>query len=775
MKLKLSATLLAISLLAATARASEPGLVMVEAESFGNYGGWSLDTQFIDIMGSSYLLAHGLGLPVKDATATVSFPTAGKYKVFVRTKDWVAHWNAPGQPGRFELLIDGKALAATFGSEGAEWHWQDGGAIDAPAGEVPLALHDLTGFDGRCDAILFSADPAFVPPGDLKELTPWRKKVEGIAEKPVESGPYDLVVVGGGYAGVAAAISAARLGCTVALIQDRPVLGGNGSSEIRVWSQGGTTMGKFPNIGQIVEEFADSAKHSPGTAEEFGDVKKEAIVRAEKKISLFLNHQAFAVEAREGRIFSVTARDTRSNAETRFSGKFFVDCTGHGTIGALASADFDILQKGHMGMSNMWRWEDSGAPQTFPETPWALPLSMKDFPYPKQGEAEWFWEGGFFRDPIKDLEYIRDWNLRAAFGAFNAMKNGDGKDKHVNARLEWLAYVGGSRESRRLMGDIVLTREDVLSKKDFPDGCVPTTWDIDLHEPKAQYAAKFPEDPFISKAIFDSRVDKKNGYPVPYRCFYSRNVSNLFMAGRDISVDHGALGTVRVMRTCGMEGEVVGKAASICVRHECGPRDVYQSYLEELKELMNLPGRARRETPTQAPQADAPLPYDPNIVGRPAAPKLHGTGAPAAVGAPGVDPKTLSGIVIDDADAKLTGQWTQGSGIKGYIGTAYRYTNGKEPSTARFEFKVPESGKYEVRFAYNPAENRAKNVPITVVSADGEKTVEVNEQETPALEHGFISLGVFRFDAAASGAVIASSKGAKGMVGIDAVQVLPAK
>jgi hypothetical protein len=430
-----------------------------------------------------------------------------------------------------------------------------------------------------------------------------------------------------------------------------------------------------------------------------------------------------------------------------------------------------------MGMSNMWRWSNADGPQAFPKTPWALPLTMKDFPYPNNGKAEWFWEGGFFRDPINDLEYIRDWNLRAAYGAFNAMKNGDGAAKHPNARMEWLAYVGGNRESRRLMGDVVLSREDIVSLKDYPDGCVPTTWDIDLHEPKEQYAKKFPEDPFISKAIFGKGVDKKNGYPLPYRCFYSRNVPNLFMAGRDISVNHEALGTVRVMRTCGMEGEVVGKAASVCIKYDCGPRDVWQSHWEELRDLMTLPGRARREKPTDPPKADVPLPYDVNVVGKPAAPKLHGapTTAPAGVAANGLGPKTLPGIVIDDADAKLTGNWTGGTGLPGFVGARYLYSNpgGKGDATARFEFKVPAAGQYEVRMSYTAHENRAKNVPVTVTSADGDKTMTVDEQAAPPLEHGFVSLGIYRFDPAAPGAVVVSNKGASGHVAIDAVQVLP--
>src|SRR5215212_2289275 len=141
-------------------------------------------------------------------------------------------------------------------------------------------------------------------------MSPWRKKLLGLPDKPVEAGEFDLVVVGGGYAGMGSAISAARLGCKVALIQDRPVLGGNGSSEIRVWSQGYTTLGKYPHLGEIVEEFADSAKASPGTEEEFGDEKKEAIVRSEPNIKLFLNNQAFAVETKDQKVTAVVTRDT---------------------------------------------------------------------------------------------------------------------------------------------------------------------------------------------------------------------------------------------------------------------------------------------------------------------------------------------------------------------------------------------------------------------------------------------------------------------------------
>jgi hypothetical protein len=731
--------------------------VLVEAESFQDHGGWVLDTQFIDIMGSPYLLAHGLGAPVKDASTKVKFPETGKYRVLVRTKDWVARWKAPGQPGKFQLLVDGQPLAETFGTKNAGWAWHDGGTVDITKAEVKLALRDLTGFDGRCDAIVFTKDTAFTPPDDREAFPAWRRELLGLSGKVADSGPYDLVVIGGGYGGMGAAISAARMGCKVALIQNRPVLGGNGSSEIRVWAMGGIRRGLYPNLGEIVEEFMDRAKDSPGTFEEFGDAKKEALVRTEKNISLFLNTHAFAVEmsADKKRLVSVTAFNTVSSEVTRFTGKLFCDATGHATIGALANADLTLREEDHLGMSNMWRWEDMGQPSKFPETPWALDLTMDDFPYPKRGKGEWFWESGFNKHPLHDLEYTRDWNLRAVYGAFNTMKNKDGAKEHANAKLVWVAHIGGTRESRQLLGDVILTREDISTKKPFPDGCVPTTWDIDLHYPREQYATKFPNDPFISKAVFDKAVDRNHGYPVPYRCFYSRNLENLFMAGRNVSVTHEALGTVRVMKTGGMIGEVVGKAASLCVKHACTPRDVYHNYFGELKELMQLKGVSRRDnvnSPFYVP-ADAKELSPPEVTY--------------------LDPKSLPGIVVDDKQAKLEGKWTAGEGLKGFVGEHYLYANKGSGGKARYEFTVPATGRYEVRVSYGAHENRASNAPFEVHSADGVKALRVDQRKAPPLEKGFISLGVHSFTAGIPGAVTVHTADVNGNVHIDAVQVLP--
>jgi hypothetical protein len=745
--------LLVACLVGLTGNANE---VLLEAESFAEHGAWKLDTQFIQNMGSPYLLAHGLGRPVADATTEVEFPATGTYRVYVRTKDWVARWNASGAPGQFQVLINGRALEETFGAQSAEWFWHDGGEVEISDRSVTVALHDLTGFDGRCDAIYFTQRDA-PPPNDDSVLPQWRCELLGLDAEPAELGDYDLVVIGGGYSGMGAAIAAARMGCKVALIQNRPVLGGNGSSEVRVWANGLIRRGRYPRIGEIVEEFADNAKKSPGTYEEFEDALKENIVRAEGNIDLYLNHHAYAVEAEDGWLSAVHAIDTRTNERKRFSGELFADCTGHGTIGYLAEADWEMTPKGRMGMSNMWAWAEADEPVEFPETPWALDLVMEDFPYPRDHHGQWFWESGFDKDPIGEAEAIRDWNLRAVYGAFNAMKNRDGAEDHKTAYLTWVAYIGGPRESRRLLGDVVLTQDDIVEKREFPDGCVPSTWTIDLHYPKKQYSKKFPDNPFISYAVHDRRVDRNYGYPVPYRCFYSRNIDNLFMAGRNISVTHEALGTVRVMKTCGMMGEVVGRAASVCVLHKCTPRDVYDRYWSELDQLLQLPGKAYRKTV-----------HDEIVVPDDALPLAGPYGPPK-----GIDPAKLNGLIIDDKDAAKTGKWTEGSGLEGFVGWNYLYSGGDD-SEIRFEFQAPETATFDIRIAYRPHENRGSQVPVTVRTARRAETVQVDMKRDPPLENGFISVGSFDLTKGESVSVVIAAKNAGGLAHADAVQVLRA-
>jgi hypothetical protein len=325
----------------ATPAAAQGHHLFLEAEQFNSLGGWDLDQQSMEQMGSPYLLAHGLGVPVRDAITTATFPAPGSYRVWVRTRDWVAPWKVPGSPGRFQLLLDGKPLPVTFGTEGAEWHWQDGGRVDIPAPTpVMVALHDLTGFEGRCDAIVFASDPAFQPPNDPAELARFRRAALGLPEAPEDGGTFDLVVVGGGIAGSSTALSAARNGLRVALVQDRPVLGGNASSEVRVWPEGKTRQKPYPHIGDIVEELvaakypgAGNAKNGPSTTTPASSTSS-APNPASPSSS---NNASTPCETRQGRIQRRRSPGTSAPpASRRIRGRLFADCTGDATVGFLA-------------------------------------------------------------------------------------------------------------------------------------------------------------------------------------------------------------------------------------------------------------------------------------------------------------------------------------------------------------------------------------------------------------------------------------------------------
>jgi len=568
--------------------------LLVEAEQFADKGGWEVDTQFIESMGSPYLIAHGLGKPVANASVSTEIKDAGNYRIWLRTLDWTKRLGRASGAGAFELLVNDKKVGEDLGVGPESWTWHAVGEVALATGKTTLTLRDLTGFDGRVDAILLSNDSNFTPPekNHVADRASW--KFRGAPGDGQSLDDFDLVVIGGGYGGLGASISAARMGAKVALIQNRMVLGGNGSSEIRVWAKGELPPSEYP-LADIVREIKDEAKTSPGSAEEFVDDQKEQVVRAEKNITLLLGHHAYGLDMADGKIAAVKVLEVETGRIKRIGGRFFADCTGHGFIGQWAGADLIMVDKGRMGMSNMWMWENTSGPVEFLERPWMLEFDTKSFPYPRRGHAEWFWESGFDKHPVSELEITRDWNLVAAFSAWNAIKNHKAHaerdpDSHAKAQLSWLAYIGGTRETQQLLGDVVLTGEDIVSKKVFPDAVVRTTWSIDLHYPQKEYVHALPEHPFIARAEHGKGVDKSVGYPIPYRCFYSRNVPNLFMAGRNISVERRALGTIRVMKTIAMMGVTVGRAAALATVRDCSPREIFTQHLDEAKSLWRMPG-----------------------------------------------------------------------------------------------------------------------------------------------------------------------------------------
>jgi hypothetical protein len=315
-----SALLICVAILScgSTAKGETESVIWLEAEQFHKAGGWSNDCQFVDLMGSPYLLAAGLGKPVEDAVTYARVTKAGRYHLWVRCKDWFPTYS----PGRFQVRVGDRVSPATFGQAKTDaWLWVDGGAFELQPGPLQICLHDLTGWWGRCDAVVLASD-GFKPSNDSAELA--RQRERYVSPDIRDVGDFDVVVVGGGPAGCGAAVAAARRGCKVAFIQDRPVLGGNASSEISIPPMG--YIGDPPdkvNVTGLPEEFFPRQDWG-----NFADSKKiESVVRKETNISLFLNTRATGVEkSSEDRISAVIALDVHSGKRMRFSAPLFIDC-----------------------------------------------------------------------------------------------------------------------------------------------------------------------------------------------------------------------------------------------------------------------------------------------------------------------------------------------------------------------------------------------------------------------------------------------------------------
>ncbi|MBF6278657.1 MULTISPECIES: FAD-dependent oxidoreductase [Nocardia] len=574
--------------------------LLVLATDFDDRGGWVLDSQFQSQMGGSYLLAHGLGTPVADASASVEVPHPGEYHVWVRAKDWVpAH-----HPGRFTVTIDGRALETEFGANGQDWSWERAGTVRLPAGAARIELHDLTGFDGRCDAIYLSLSDVPPPEGNNSVTRAWRRRLRGLPATPVDAGKFDVIVVGGGVTGAAGTLAAARLGLRVALIHGRPVLGGNASVEIGLTPRGET--------GPLVHEL--TARHPDG------DLLARDVLDREANVSVFTEHEVFDVVVDGRRVTAVDARDTHTGAECRFTAPIVIDCSGTAIVGLLAgartlfgnessaeygepSAPGEHLDQ-HHGHTVFFRTRESDGAVAFPDVPWAQEVA-KDYanlngqlikpgedngPGPVAGRfrtpdpetrrrmlvpATHFWEYGQWLDPYTQGEEIRDHLLRAVYGTFANVKQIE-PETYANLALDWVAFVAGQGEFRRYLGDYVMTENDIREHRHFADVVVLNSGAFCLH---------YPIDENYDFRLRDWKWDTRDGLPfeVPFRCLYSADLDNVMMAGKHISVTHIAGSVTKFMGNGAQHAIATAAAAALCLKYRVTPRRLATDHIDELQ------------------------------------------------------------------------------------------------------------------------------------------------------------------------------------------------
>lgn len=405
----------------------------------------------------------------------------------------------------------------------------------------------------------------------------------------------EFCVVGGGIAGMCAAIAAARRGVKVALIQDRPVLGGNASSEIRMWICG--AHGKDNRETGIVEEIELESlyRNNPPNFSIWDSVLYEKVA-FEPNIKLLLNCSVNKAETANGKISSVTGWQLTSETWHTVKADYYADCSGDGILAPLTGAEFRIGREARnefdesiapekademtMGMSCLIQLREYDSPQKFIPPAWAYKYS-DDGSLPNRGHGVsrggnfWWLEVGGTQDSIHDTEELRDELLKIAFGVWDHIKNQSdhGAD---NWNIEWLGFLPGKRESRRFVGDYILNQNDVRAEGKFEDLVAYGGWSMDDHHPEGFY---YPGKPTIFH-------EAPSPYGIPFRCLYSKNIDNLLFAGRNISCTHSAMSSTRVMATCATMGQAVGTAVSICANEKISPRDVYKNKIKELQQKL---------------------------------------------------------------------------------------------------------------------------------------------------------------------------------------------
>lgn len=425
----------------------------------------------------------------------------------------------------------------------------------------------------------------------------------------------DLCVVGGGMAGLCAAISAAREGLSVVLMHERPVLGGNASSEIRMWICG--AKGEDNRETGIIEEIAlENLYRNPTKSYAIWDSVLYDFARREKNLTLLLNCACMDATVEEGnfadgrtrRIQSVKGYQMTTQHFVEVSARFFSDCSGDSILAPLCGASFRLGRESRtefgedtfteeadtmtMGMSCLIQGRETNEEIAFIPPEWSTKLTDADFAHREPdlyypSENFWYLELGGDRDTIGDTEILRDELVPLALGTWDHIKN-SGKYNAARWDLDFLGFLPGKRESRRMTGEYIVTQRDISGGRVFEDEIAYGGWPIDDHFPGG----------FYHKGVPNSDISTPAPYSLPYRALYSANVENLFFAGRNISMTHMAMSSIRVMATCALLGEAVGKAAAVATERGLTPNGVYQSAIQEVQaRLLNgdcfLPSHTR--------------------------------------------------------------------------------------------------------------------------------------------------------------------------------------
>jgi len=582
-------------------KAVVPGFVWIEAEDFADYGGWWMDTQFVPRMGSPYLLAAGIGYPVDDAVTTIDLEEAGTYKLWVRNRNWIPEHS----PGTFQVSVDGRVADTTFGTaESDDWVWQEGGSFELSAGEVEMTIKDLSGYYGRVDALLLTKDLSYTPPVEVAAYKEERDRLTGKNTELKFVGDYDVIVVGGGVAGTNAAISAARNGAKVALIQDRPMIGGNNSAEMGVPVLGPADYGK------------KNARES-GLNEEIGRYQSynylskwatgaEHIAAKEENLTVYLNTHVYDVEMEGNTITAVRAFDMITTETTRYTGKIFIDCTGDGWLGYYADSEYmlgresketfnevnapDVADRLTMSGSLFqgsilgYKTEDSGNTYEMESPAWLWDLTQNGASLEQRKgfdkshlSGNWWHENRNDVDDLWDPESARDGLIRVSLSYINWIKKYSSlKNTAERRKIEALPVTNAKRETRRLVGDYIMTESDVKNAVLFDDRIGSGGWGIDIHHIDGIFSSEGP---------FDFNIHLPT-YSVPYRILYSKDIDNMMFAGRHVSVSRVTMGTIRVQGTTGIMGQAAGTAAALAIKHETNPRGIYRNHLRELQQQL---------------------------------------------------------------------------------------------------------------------------------------------------------------------------------------------